>query len=247
MDNEIFLLGGYDLEMKYIKKILDDLGLTYYDKNLTWGAKLSSYEDIFSFCKDKIVYGIELIKDIKIECVEYVDIDHHNENSSKKSSLEQICEILNIAMTREQILVAANDKGYIPQMSLEGATEEEIMSIRKADRQAQGITEEDEKIAQEDLLEIEDFNGLSIVKTRLSKFSPITDFLYPKTNILVYNKDSFTYYGKEAKELGKNLKKSNNKIYYGGVEPGFMGASDLESNKINEIIGVIKNVYRNII
>ncbi len=150
-------------------------------------------------------------------------------------------------MTREQILVAANDKGYIPQMNLEGATEEEIMSIRRADRQAQGITEEDEKIAQEDLLEIEDFTGLSIVKTRLSKFSPITDFLYPKTNILVYNKDSFTYYGKEAKELGKNLKKSNNKIYYGGVESGFMGASDLESNKINEIIGVIKNVYRNII
>ena len=150
-------------------------------------------------------------------------------------------------MSREQILVAANDKGYIPQMILEGASELEISQIRRADRQAQGITPEEEKIALEDLLKVEYFNGLSIVKTRLNKFSPFTDFLYPKTNILVYNKDSFTYYGKNAKELGKNLKKSNNKIYYGGVDSGFMGASDLESNEINEIIGVIKNVYRNII
>jgi len=37
----IFLLGGHDLEMIEIGKILKAKGLTFHDRNLHWGAKLS--------------------------------------------------------------------------------------------------------------------------------------------------------------------------------------------------------------
>ena len=43
---KVFLLGGYDLEMLEIKKILDSKNVEYKDKNLSWGAKLSDYQDI---------------------------------------------------------------------------------------------------------------------------------------------------------------------------------------------------------
>ena len=47
----IFLLGGQDLEMLSIKELLLKEGFvegkTLFDKKLTWGAKLSSYEDEF--------------------------------------------------------------------------------------------------------------------------------------------------------------------------------------------------------
>ena len=60
---KVFLLGGYDLEMLEIKKILDSKNVEYKDKNLSWGAKLSDYQDILEKYKneeDVILYGVEL-------------------------------------------------------------------------------------------------------------------------------------------------------------------------------------------
>ena len=71
----VFLLGGYDLEMVEIRKILESNKLTISPKNLTWGAKLSSYRDEFNDTTTFI--GIELTRDIGPPA-KYIEIDHHN-------------------------------------------------------------------------------------------------------------------------------------------------------------------------
>ena len=97
-----------------------------------------------------IFVGVELVPDIT-QPENYIIIDHHNENSHKDSSLEQVVDFLNnnlsldIQMTRELQLIAANDKGYITAMLNMKATREEISNIRQRDREAQGVTAEVEK------------------------------------------------------------------------------------------------------
>lgn len=68
--NYLFLIGGYDLEMLEIIKILEEKGLQYVDKKLSWGAKLSAYKDFFDL--DGTFVGIELVEDVKppTKCIE---------------------------------------------------------------------------------------------------------------------------------------------------------------------------------
>lgn len=103
----VFLLGGHDLEMITIKRMLIDNGFeepgSIADLNLQWGAKLSAYQAWFN--DEQTFVGIEL--------------------------------------TREQQLIAANDKGFIHEMEALGAIPEEITDIRHRDREVRGVTEED--------------------------------------------------------------------------------------------------------
>jgi len=82
----IFLLGGHDLEMIEIGKILKAKGLTFHDRNLHWGAKLSAYQDLLD--ESHTFVGIELTPDI-LPPPPYMEIDHHNENSDKESFLKK--------------------------------------------------------------------------------------------------------------------------------------------------------------
>lgn len=41
-----FLLGGHDLEMAEIRRILDERGIQYHDRNLGWGKIINR---IFKF------------------------------------------------------------------------------------------------------------------------------------------------------------------------------------------------------
>jgi len=95
----LFLLGGYDLEMKSIKKILDKYNQPYIDNQLSWGAKLSDYRDNLN--GDYIFIAIELIEDIKPP-KEYIVIDHHNSLQSNRSSLEQVANMLGVELNRQR-------------------------------------------------------------------------------------------------------------------------------------------------
>jgi hypothetical protein len=86
-----FLLGGHDLEMLTIRQLLESYGCSYEDRNLQWGAKLSTYADILNNA-DHFV-GIELIEDVTLPA-NYTAIDHHNEKSHLPSSLEQLATLL---------------------------------------------------------------------------------------------------------------------------------------------------------
>lgn len=225
MKNRIFLIGGYDLEMVEILKLLKSNNCIYYDKKLTWGAKLTDYIEYFN--EADTFYGIELdISGCKIPKY-YYEIDHHGENSHRTSSIEQIGELLGVKLDRWQRLVAVNDVGYIPGLIKAGATPEEIKEIRYRDRKAQGVTQLDENLAATALNTKEVINGITIVFSESERFSPICDNLYPVEKLLIYSKYSLNYYGKNKNIVINTYKNSlikEGKAYYGGDENnGFFG------------------------
>jgi hypothetical protein len=227
----IFLLGGYDLEMVEIKKILDEKEAFYIDRNLSWGAKLSDYADLLN--DEQIFYGIELISDIN-EPKNYTLIDHHNEYQDRDSSIEQIAKIFDIKLNRFQQLVAINDKSYIGGMKKFGATEVEIEYIRKLDRASQGVREDDEFLAISSIEDAQKIGDIIVVNAYTDKFSPIIDRLLGK-DVLIYNKDHITYYGKGVEKLVVAFKDELDKklAYYGG-NFGFFGF-DLKNRPQNEV------------
>lgn len=247
----VFLLGGHDLEMQEIKSILDYNKLAYFDNNLEWGAKLSDYRSLFNVSRTFI--GIELTQDIDPP-QHYIDIEHHNENSHKPSSLEQVIELLKsklgleIESTRDLQLIAANDKGYIPAMLQMGATPEEVTNIRHRDRKAQGVTKEDERLAEQSIREnCSNDGGITVVKSLTTRFSTITDRLYPCNRLLIYTDHELTYYGENVSRLilaFKDLIKQQ-KAYSGGSENGFFGIGfkSLPTNELmkakNEMISIL--------
>lgn len=240
----VFLLGGHDLEMQEIKSILDYNKLAYFDYNLEWGAKLSDYRSLFNDSRTFI--GIELTQDIDPP-QHYIDIEHHNENSYKNSSLEQVIELLKsnlgleIEFTRDLQLIAANDKGYIPAMLQMGATTEEVTNIRRRDREAQGVNDEDERLAEQSILEnCSNERGITMVKSLTSRFATITDQLFPYSKLLIYTNQELTCYGEGVLKLSKVFAdlSNNMKVYSGGGEKGYWGisGSNIEKKLINQII-----------
>lgn len=229
----IFLLGGYDLEMVTIRELLDDSGEIYFDKCLRWdNALLSMYQDVLDKYKDEevTVYGIELraAAEDADRYPRYKLIDHHNELSHHPAALEQIAGILQKPLTRFQQLVAANDSGYIPGMESLGGTKEEIDDIRRKDRRAQGVTEEDERLAEQAVgHHKEQYGSLVVVQSPTSRFSAVCDRLYPYHSLLVYNKTEWMFYGKGTETIigffSKKLK--GDTFFYGGGTDGFAGVA----------------------
>jgi hypothetical protein len=241
----VFLLGGYDLEMVEIKQLLINLGIRFHDEKLHWGnAKLSAYSKFLN--NEERFIGIELQSDIEPPA-NYTLIDHHNERSDSPSSIEQVAEILNFQLTRDQKLVAANDKGYIPAMEQLHASKEEIADIRKRDREAQGITEQDEQLAIESINYHKEQEGCTvIIKSLTSKFAAITDFLYPNyESLLIHTETELTYYGLNARKLIKQFDGNlvTGSIYSGGSVDGYWGISGGKITKkiITKILNIIKN------
>ena len=248
-NNYSFYLGGHDLEMLEIKRMLQDQGyiegVNLFDRNLEWhNAYLSAYSD--DILRERINVGIELKEDIKPPPY-YISIDHHNERIDEPSSIEQVAELLATPLNRKQLLIAANDKGHIPAMQSMGASEEEILEIRLQDRIAQGVTQEHEEEAKRAIANQIVVDGIAVIKTQSDKFSPIADRMYQKNHLLIYSDKELTYYG-TARDLLANAFSdliSAQKAYYGGAQNGFFGIgkgnfSPLEIEKLKtEIINHI--------
>ncbi len=241
--HNIILLGGHDLEMNAIKQMLearDDCIII--DKQLHWdNAYLSTYLDELSKYEGLDIYGIELNENINPLPDNYHRIDHHNDKYHLKSSLEQIAEVFGIELSQEQVLIAANDKGYIPAMKAMGATDDDIMDIRQRDRKAQGVTDEDEHLAEQSIQEnLTHYENIIIVKSLTNKFSPICDNLYPYEKLLIYNDSAWTYYGIGKNQLvylfDEDIKQG--KIYHGGGNEGYIGAKEgmFSSDEIQKLI-----------
>ena len=223
LKRRVFLLGGYDLEMKTIKKLLDGYSQEYCDHTLSWGAKLSSYSERMK--NDYLYIGIELIEDITPPA-NYLTIDHHNEMQKNKSALEQVADILGAELSRREMLIALNDSGYIPAMQRFGATQNEIDEIRKKDRKAQGVTKRDEELAIESIKMQKKEGTIIVVKALTEKFSPIADRLYGE-NILIYSDSKLNYYGEGIEKIVEKFRHivEEKKAYYGGGF-GFFGLDE---------------------
>ena len=226
--HRVFLLGGYDLEMLTIKQMLEGKNdCIILDKHLQWdNARLSVYKDALSGFAGYDIYGIELQEDISLP-LNYHRIDHHNDWADKPSSLEQVAEILGEVLSFYQQLVAANDRGYIPAMLALGASQEEIDDIRRKDREAQGVTEEDETLAEKAIAEnLYIYKGVTVVKAFTSRFSPICDRLYPYKRLLIYTDAEWMFYGEGKTKLVRLLTEdiSQKKVFHGGGDNGYIGA-----------------------
>lgn len=234
----VFLLGGHDLEMFEIEKILKSEGIQYFDEKLEWNnALLSQYTKKLN-TQDFFV-GVELVTDTETP-EHYLLIDHHNEHSSKPSSIEQVAKLLDIELTRDQQLVAANDRGYIPAMLEMGATPEVVADIRKRDKVAQGVTDEDERLAEQSIQEnliVE--KGITIIKSLTSRFATITDRLFPYSQLLIYTDHELTCYGEGVSALITSFEKlvKQQKAYSGGGEKGFFGVG-LNSSPTSELMKI---------
>ena len=166
------------------------------------------------------LYGVELSG----ESGGAINIDHHNERSTEKASIEQVADILGIELSLDEQFVAANDRGFIPEMEKLGTeleiSEEDvstiIANIRMRDRQMQGITVEHEAQAEKaieklgELSEKQDY--ILIDGLQHSKSATITDRLYGKyDNLLIISLDGETNFFGSA-----NIIKILNEKFPGG-------------------------------
>lgn len=165
-----FLIGGSDLEMLTIRRILTANGFAegenITDLHLPWGAKLSDYKDFFN--NNQTFVGIE------------------------------------VESTRELHLIAVNDYDYIPATIEMGASTEEIDDIRRRDKDAQDVTEEDERLGEKSIIEHRTTEkGITILKELTSRFASITDRLYPYSKLQIYNDYELICYSEGVKELSE--------------------------------------------
>jgi hypothetical protein len=223
MMKRIFLLGGYDLEMLTIRELLESYSEICFDRHLSWDTALLAYyqEELSKYGNndDYIIYGIELRSSESEDIISnYKLIDHHNEYSDQLSALAQVAEIIGHPLTHCEQLIAANDSAYIPGMQSMGATAEEIEQIRYKDRRAQGVTGEDERLAKKAIEGKKELGDISVVYSETSRFSPITDRLYPYKNLLIYTGDEWMFYGDKAKEVYEFISRQTETgcLFHGG-------------------------------
>ena len=234
----LFLLGGQDLEIIEIKNLLRLNQEDFKNESLSWGAKLSDYQEFLNF--DGTIYGIELEADITPP-KNYIEIDHHGKNDDKPSSLEQVAEILNIKLDDNQMLIAKNDSRYISGMKSLCATQEKIDEIRAKDRKAQGITQEDEKIAKKSF-EASREPKTNCICSQTPKFSAVSDLAYYKfDNYIIYNDTKIVFYGYKKENILAFLQSQNineTDYYFGGGDFGFVGIKEnvLDREKIANLL-----------
>ena len=227
----VFFLGGMDAEMSRIKELLTIHQKKFFCRDLPWNDAKASYyvTDFNNLLLNETPVLIELVIDCKIPSNSLV-IDPVGE-SWDKSSLLQVCDMIDHKPLSIDLYISANDHGWIPAMYKLGASEEDVAMIRRAERIAQGITDEHEQEAIRAIANKEIINGVTIVKMSHSKCAPVTDRLYSDTqkqNLLVLSEDGeVNYFGngllcKTLKDKfggwngGSGLGKSEDSAFWGG-------------------------------
>ena len=148
-----FFLGGTDLEMVTIRKLLQAQGEDFEDAGLSWGAKASSYTAgiHIALSSGRKPVLVELTQDLpQSVSAQCLVIDHHGPMAGKSmpTALEQVFRLLQLPherWSRHFDLVAANDRGHIRAMRelIPPASDAEVRAIREADLQSQGVKDED--------------------------------------------------------------------------------------------------------
>lgn len=194
--------------MKTIKTILDKQWETVLDKNLGWWAHIDAYKDDLSKSLWGPIYACELDGADEVTEFPIVSLNHHWERAHEKATILQVLDILGIPASLEHKLIAANDSGYIPAMQ-KLLVEEWITNlseikkmidlIRLQDRQAQGITAEQELAAQEGIQTKEVLLDGKLIKVVIphSKCATVTDRLFGlyKNLIICSGDGELNFYG----------------------------------------------------
>lgn len=254
MKNEIFVVPCNDAESKTIIDLLKKHNRDVLVTSQTWGASWGNLEPSIKeqIQHHDIVYGIELQGNAPSNGV---NIDHHiygaDNRSNKKSSLEQVAELLNTELTVWEQFISANDKGYIPAMEQLGKElklsnneiERMIMEVRALDRKQQGISEEQERQAVEAIekLDIDHTKipqNLIIVHLPHSKCATVTDRLFGLyKNLLILSEDGETnFYG--VTSIINELKNKFDGWSGGELEKGngYWGSNTANQKEVEEFV-----------
>ena len=198
------------LKLKNIKTLVTKQG---------WGA---SWDGLEPEIKEKIesyknknfkIVGVEL-QGSAPEGVE--NIDHHrydgDDRTNEFSSLEQVAKLVGHRLSLFEEFISANDKGFIPAMLAlaktknlsETETKKLIEKVRLQDRAAQGITSEQEKIAEEAIREAEVSDLLTVVRMSHSKTATVCDRLWGSyKNLLILSEDGEVNFFGERRVIEK--------------------------------------------
>ena len=206
MNNQILIVTPInDGEATQIAKILKEKNIKTLITSQGWGA---SWNELEPEIKKEIeeyknkgykIFGVELQGQAPEGAV---NIDHHiydgDDRSNEKSSLEQVAELIGHELTLYEQFVSANDKGFIPAMLAlaknknlnKKETEKLIEKVRLQDRTAQGITPEQEEIAEKAIQEAEISDSLTVVHMAHSKTSTVCARLWGQyKNLLIVSSD----------------------------------------------------------
>lgn len=206
MKNQIVVVTPVnDGEAVQIEKILKNENIKTLITKQGWGA---SWDGLEPEIKEKIesyknknfkIFGVEL-QGSAPEGVE--NIDHHrydgDDRTNEFSSLEQVAKLVGHRLSLFEEFISANDKGFIPAMLAlaktknlsEKETQKLIEKVRLQDRVAQGITPEQERIAEKAIQEAEVSDLLTVVHMSHSKTATVCDRLWGSyKNLLIVSSD----------------------------------------------------------
>ncbi len=249
----IFFLGGHDLEMITIRALLQEVALDQlHDKRLSWGAKASAYRQEISetLARGLTPVFVELANDLNLDPALFLEVDHHGERAgeNRPTSLHQVFDLLKLPperWTRWFDLVAVNDWGYIPALVEIGASREEIVKVRAADRAAQGITPEEEAEGERAITHAEILaqGALTVAHLPHSRTATVTDRLQAELggpgyqNLLICSPDQVNFFG--SGELIFALDRKFPGGWYGGALParGFWG----HESPVSDVLSVLLN------
>ena len=172
-------------------------------------------------------------------------IDHHGDASGRSPAIMQVLEAIQVRVSDATLrwceLIGANDAGHIPAMLALGASNEEVMRVRKADWNSQGITPEEIQEADRALGELETEGRLTIARMSHSRTAPLADPLFGKVDqLLILSENGETnFYGDG--ELCSTLEEKFNG-WSGGAGLGhkgqnaFWGSGDAEQASVLEFV-----------
>jgi len=183
----IWIIPVNDGEAIEIRNLLADADERIATTRQAWGATwqrlepgvVVEIEKFLSETPDAEVIGVELGGPARWGGK---NIDHHcyqgDDRSNPKSSLEQVADLLGVKLSRFQLFVAENDKGWIPAMEKAGAHPDEIKIVRAQDRLAQGVMPDDEAQAVRDIASAEWRGKKVLIRCPMGASSAHTDRLY---------------------------------------------------------------------
>jgi hypothetical protein len=238
--DRVFILPQNDGESLEIKKLLEEHEEEFVIVPGSWGISwqsirgqkyLSEAINTIINAKRNKVFAIEIAGGTTGVNV----IDHHKysdyDRSNKKSSIEQVADLLGVTLNRWQQLVAINDSGWITGLLEFGATPEEIKAIRAQDRLCQGVTPDDEAQAILDVENAEIINkDIWIIRCQNGASSAINDLIYGKYReclVCDIKNSKWVYYGPRHKEFYEKFKDIHEVVSWlgGRDENGYAGIS----------------------
>jgi len=247
----LFCLGGHDLEMLTIKQLLEEHSQPVLDKNLSWGATASAYQqEIDEALRSGITpVLVELQNDLGLNSEQVIMIDHHGKQAgaTQPTALHKVFNILHLPAshwTRWFELVVANDRDYIQGLQAINASQEEIIKIREADRRAQGISAADDNAALQalDTMEIKNDSALTIVHLNHYHTTAVVDALHPAlggvgySNLLIVSPQELNFFG-EGESVQALVQKFPNGWYGGGLPArGFWGCRGIAAGVVIDFL-----------